>query len=250
MIVVAFIPFYSCSCKEDKECVMEGVFLKMVNSMDKRKLDQFKNSNFDSTCDLFQLISEEMTVVYKDVSKSKQLCECLDTIPLLRDSLNRITYLTVAFHDFLIGDCHIANKEEDQLRKILDLRWNCVLRENGTKNELLASRNFNSVKIGDSIVLILPVKREESAAYTFFKGGYPYSYDYSTADDSLIINVLVIDKFQGERTGLSPVNAKSLNFRVKIIKTSDSGVEVRADDRSGDEFSFCLQLYGRKIGTE
>ncbi len=239
-----FLFLFSCT-NNDQDKELEIVFEKMADKINPEKLNSFKLATFDSTCKTLEMISTEIDLTCKDISKIKKLSAYLDSIPRLMDSTTRKTYLTVAFHEYLNGGDIHGDEFKNKFESALTFQADKTIRAYAYENERIARKNYETVNIGDSLSLVLPVDNNFGHPFTFFKLGYPYSNDYSTsADDTLILKGVLIDKFPGENKGLT-LDSTCLSFKVKIIEVSDTSVQI--GNKNGNQFSFCLQLYGRHI---
>jgi hypothetical protein len=234
------------SCANNKT-ELERLFDEHMNLMGQEKVELFKSAKTDSSCRILDVLSSEINSIYREILNRNDLNKSLESIPLLKDSTNKKIYLTVSLHEYLKGGHLVSSEVEQEFKRVLHCYEDKIIMSNAIENERIARVNFETVFIGDTLSLVFPVDNNHGHPRTYFKGGYPYSNDYSQADDSLSLLVVLTDKFQGEKTGLSPINNSSLYFKVRIVATSNSNVEIRTGSMTGNEFAFCLQFYGRVI---
>ncbi|CAN5281479.1 hypothetical protein BH09BAC5_BH09BAC5_08890 [soil metagenome] len=237
----------SCS-KHDQKSELENVFEKWTERTDKLKLNSFKSSPIDSTGKNLEIVATIIDSIYKDISQNAKLNMYVDSV-FSCEIYDRRIRLGIAFHTYLNGGDILGPEVLSKSEDIMVYNVCKKIERNEVENEKIAIGNYQSIKIGDSLSLIFPVKNNYGHQCTFFYNGYPYSYDYSQADDSLTLKVILAGKFRG---GImqSSIDSTSLYFKVQIVQLGDTNVRILSSDkkyRVGEQFDFCLQSYGRII---
>lgn len=247
--VFLFLVFFATvmSCKERiKNGLFNEVFAKWSNKVEASRIDMFRSCKIDSTEDVFKIVEPILDSIMAEASRTKQIRSYLDSAVSNKADIQRI-YVGVRFHEYLNERTTSDSMIFLKMKKIFFYKSMMNVISNKNINEKIARENFEAIDVRDSFSLVFPVENNGGYKYTFFYDGYPYCYDYSTADDSLIIKSVLEDKYYGLKTD-NRVDSTCLSFKVRIVALSDSTVKIMGSKLvPGMSFEFCLQDYGRII---
>ena len=247
LLPIFFFSFLLSCGKKSEEPQLENVFENWAKRGDQAKLDLFKSSPVDDSGKALQLIASVIDSIDKEISVSKKLNEQVDSIFTWHRG-TRKAHLGVAFHAYLNGDDIFSPEVMTKSRKIMQYYSYLEVKVDEIENERIARKNYASINVGDSFLLILPVKNKYGHSKIFFTMGYPNSNKYSFADDSLSMRLVLVDKLYGKKTDLS-IDSTCLSFKGQIIELNNPNVEGWDGEKFkiGKQFDFCLQNYGRII---
>jgi len=237
------------SCKgvqNDEKENLKLIFENLKKNTAESILNNYKMSKVDS-CETIKMMSQKIDSVYQEIINKKKLYHFLDSILLTNSPLIKKMYLNVAFHTYLNGQDFTSQIAMEKLKEALNCDWVKIDKANTIENSRITKENFQSNNVGDTLSLIFPVEDNYGRKSTFFYSGYPYSNDYSTADDSLCLKVLLTSKSYLKLPDLN-FDSTYFIFKVRIIELSDTNIEINSERYSiGDEFDFHLNFYGRGI---
>jgi hypothetical protein len=116
-----------------------------------------------------------------------------------------------------------------------------AIEENRKINDFIYEENFKRLSVGDFISICLPLYKEYGVLTAYYSNGFPYSKDYSYANDSIQVCCKIIEK------------KKSLKFNqntfiIKIDSVDHVNVKLLGSPlNQGTNVEFLVQYYGRKL---
>lgn len=233
-----------------KDTPLESAFFKWAERTDPIVLDSFKSCDIDSTGDCLDIFAPIVDSFYFDILNTVELNKYVDSVYTCNAKDKKI-FLGVALHAYL-NNQDILSRDfvYRKATAIIDYQYEIQSKLDEKENEQMAREAYEEIHVGDSFPLLLAVENNYGRKSIFFRC-YPYTKDYSIADDSLSLTVVLQDKFYGKLTDGS-TDSSCLAFRVKIIETSDTTVFYYSSGSEekyivGNEFDICLQMYGRYI---
>lgn len=258
ILFLTTILLFSCA-SENKPTELQSFFKKFSNQIKSSKLEEYRLSIVDSTGKTLEIMDKEIDTMYLELLKNVNLKNYIDSfllsakLPYL--TIQQKTFLNLAFHEYLNGEEIFDTVLTNKLRKILKHKWREKDKFNKLENVRIYNHNYYLINIKDTFQLVLPVENKNKRKHAFYTLGYPNSYSYVTADDSVTIKVFLIDKYYGKKPVQGTVDSTSLIFKVQIIETSDSSVHIptfvpKEKLKSGTQFELCLDCYGRLINVE
>lgn len=255
LITFIFTINYSCS-NTSKPIVPFLEALKIEINNDK-KLIIFKEAPKDTEILYFiNHFSEAFDLLYKNDSINyKNINDYMDSQSIINDQNIRAASLIFAFQKKL------QNKDIDikEIAKFTQNYYKEIEEEelvekdfHNQQTKKIIQANEEKWNIGDTLYIILPINKEESGyCSTYFNNyGYPYTLDYSLADDTLHLEGILLQKLYEDYaypyTG-TPDSLESI-FKLKITAMSDMGCLILGEKYVlGDEYKLPLQSYGRCI---
>ena len=221
------------------------LFEQLSKNFDESVLIEFKSSNVDSNGFPLRLI--EFGGIDTNSELGKKITAFLNNGTYVEDSSFSTIYLKVNLH-FYLNDRLNDSIEIRQLSEgIYDNYWKLRRERYQLENDRIAKKNYQSIGIGDTVELVLPVSSNFGRRSTFYTKGYPYSINYNFVGDSLWLKGELLSKGFEELTN-GELDSNSLTFLFELIEVGDTSVEfMYRKCRIGEEFELDLQSYGRLI---
>lgn len=256
-----------------KHCLIIGIIITLAFSCNKKSplipfyqqleneignqeiLDRYRHLTKDSLDIMYQSFKKEYQNVFEISENKNAINTYLDSENINKTENYRWHIILFGFQKYLnnqpidleeliwdYGEAiKIAKDRHDAQQKLYDQKYYQIVRR--------ADSRWNP---GDTINFILPVNIDtDSSRYTYYNIGYPYSLDYSSADDSISMKGVLLKKFYDDGridTNESETDSVHLVFKLKIIELSDTITKVDWEKlKIGDEFDLWLKLYGRPI---
>lgn len=120
------------------------------------------------------------------------------------------------------------------------------------ENSRISQGNNERWKAGDTLTIVLPVEIDDYGRRStfYYSYGYPVSLDYSSADDSLKIKGVLLQKWYESIPDLEPtvLDSSNLIFKLRILELSDENTKILMNSYEvGEEFDLHLKKYARPI---
>jgi|GEM_PF-6870307 len=217
-------------------------------------LRKYKHAPKDSLELYFKFFSKDFFEELGTPEHNQSIYQYLNNNGIFPDTTYRTLLLIFAFHEKLNDKfINLEKIKEDilQTEEILNARIN--REEELYEKENLRIIQFNNSKwnVGDTMNFILPVKiQNDGKRTTYFAGSYPYTLDYSLADDTLKVRAILIDKeYNKEVDRISnPQDLFKLVFKLKLLELSNVNTYNFTEKYEvGDEYDLPLKYYGRPI---
>jgi len=235
------------SCMQEKS-PMETCFEKVQDNFEFQiTLEHIKTAPTDSLFFFYPFFSQEYLKLQEETDCQIQITNWLDANLIKQHNSYREQILFIGFQKYLQEkkidlkeiEVEIQKMEERKIEKA-ELQYQQLLD--------IIEANDSNWKKGDTLNLVLQLSSHGDGKHIFFRR-YPASLDYSTADDTLKMRGILIDKiYKDEIISDSEINDYSkLKFRLKILSLNFDNVFSAKKLKIGDEYDIGLKTYGRLI---
>lgn len=250
---ILFLPIMVLFISCHKTNTLEDFFKVFENRIEnKNELLEFKNASKDSVDVLFKLISKPFIQVYRDSTQFEGINKFFNDNGVTPDDRTRGRILIFGFHRFINDEQINLTALTSEVKRIDEYRERLREKERRREEEpylkiVKASNELYSK--GDTMNIILPVSFDKDTGMksTYYSAHYPYTLDYSDADDTLKVTGILLDK-RYENTPFNALDSLHLIFKLKLIELSDTNYHILwRKYQVGDEFDLHLRNYGRPM---
>lgn len=250
--VIAFLLLVINNACHSYNTDIDPFFNKLQHSVEESKIQAFRNAPKDSIVYYFEKFENTFRNLYNDPAEKAKI----DMFLLENDGVTRITgkyyYLCFIFHAKLnherINNNEIMKAFSKESRRIEERSDNADKKYEMKKYDN-AQANNRKWHIGDKLSVILPVKFEgDNYKVAKYHGNLFELDDYSSYDDSLKIEGILLQKKFKLFSYLDRNDTTKIKFQLKILKLSNPDYSYYGEKiRVGDTLTFDIEAYGRLI---
>ncbi len=246
-LILCFFLFFFCSCSEQSE--LERIFEIIEQRFEGKMLDDMKSCSQDSLYLMSHLFRIEYNHQLEELGHEKHWPSFIDTSFAKANYTKMDFILFFAFHKYIHDkpiDLEAIRKEVQESDERNRQRWAAEEKEDMKRLRSIIATDNKRRNIGDTINLLL--KLEDKGQYnSIYFNGYPYSLDFSHADDTLKMTGILLDKYYDPSADSTDI--MNLIFSLKITELShDNAREPGMKPlKIGDKFNLSLQRYGRPM---
>lgn len=245
--VFLMIFLFSCTNKKSTYYPIKECFEKIEKNIKNDKaLNHMKTCSLDSLTYVFPIFKREFEKIQEKTDCNRQIEDFFDLHSIPNNPVLRDEVLILAFQKYLNQYKIDLNEIQDEIKgkKLIKVK-----REKIEEQKLLGiiRENNSNWSKGDTIDIVLQLSGKGDRKQVFYRH-HSLAYDYSTADDSLNIRGVLIDKqYDSSETISETEKTLSLIFKIKILELSDTNAYAVDRLKIEDIFDLDLASYGRFI---
>lgn len=247
--LILLILFFSCG-KEDASDI-DGIVQKIILSLSETDIKEFKSVSQDSIAENFSIIENEYNKILNDSSNALIVGSHFRDLGVEYNDEYVENYFSYLIYNKLN---HRKKSHEDamlfckdQINNIGKQFKDKAIQFNKQQREIMLYNN-RIFDIGDTISMVLPVKRTNNSYSATYCKHHPSYIDCDGFDDFLKLSGILQDKVYWTFRDSSKLDTSEITFGLKIIKKDKPRYKIFQNVYEiNDTIYIHLSAYGKKI---
>lgn len=220
-IIISLTFLFIVACQSTSDRSLSGFFDRVSNEIENKKLENFKDSDIDSTGRTIDLIFEDIFKAYNKFGLEYDLGLFSDSIGRKFQDTLRVHYLSVAYHLYCNNKDITIESTNSNLKKMSDYEWRKQIFESAKKDDELVRINSLKFKVGDTVNVCLLIDNDISVEYHhYYCGDILSDDDYFSNHVSTGLSGVLLSKTKGDRNP----TGHDLIFNIKVLSIEKKDV--------------------------